>query len=143
MGLNKKKVFAGCVVFMFLLTAGIVLAEDFFNVPGKGMVTMVDLGAETCIPCKMMAPIMLKLKKAYKGKAAIIFIDVWENKEQAPRFEIRAIPTQIFFDKQGKEVFRHVGFFDEKAIVEQLTKMGVEKPDVNQPKIINKNNKHG
>jgi len=75
-----------------------------------------------------MAPIMVKLEKAYEGKAAIVFIDVWENREQAPRFKVRAIPTQIFFDAQGKEVFRHVGFFDEKSIVSQLTKMGVEKP---------------
>ncbi len=89
---------------------------------------MVDLGAKKCVPCKMMAPILEKLEPAYEGKAAIVFIDVWENREQAPRFKIRAIPTQIFFDKKGKEVFRHVGFLDEKSIVEQLTQMGVEKP---------------
>jgi thioredoxin 1 len=132
MGLNKKKVFAVSVIITLCLTAAIVFAEDFSNVPAKGIVTMVDLGAETCIPCKMMAPVMVKLKKIYEGKAAIIFIDVWENKEQSPRFEIRAIPTQIFFDKKGNEVFRHVGFFDEKSIVEQLTKMGVERPDINK-----------
>lgn len=77
----------------------------------------------------MMAPIMAKLEKAYSGKADIIFIDVWENRKQAPRFKIRAIPTQIFFNEKGEEVWRHVGFLDEKAIVDQMTKMGVEKPD--------------
>jgi thioredoxin 1 len=132
MGLNKKKVFAVSVIITLCLTAAIVFAEDFSNVPAKGIVTMVDLGAEKCIPCKMMAPIMVKLKKNYEGSAAIIFIDVWKYTQQAQRFEIRAIPTQIFFDKQGKEVFRHVGFFDEKSIVEQLTKMGVERPDINK-----------
>ena len=124
----KTRLFACCVVFMVSLTAQIVFAEDFSNVPVKGMVTMVDLGAKKCVPCKMMAPIMVKLETAYEGKAAIVFIDVWENREQAPRFKVRAIPTQIFFDAQGKEVFRHVGFFDEKSIVEQLTRMGVAKP---------------
>ena len=124
----KTRLLACCVVFMVSLTASAVFAEDFSGVPVKGMVTMVDLGAKKCIPCKMMAPIMVKLEKAYTEKAAIVFIDVWENREQAPRFKVRAIPTQIFFDAQGKEVFRHVGFFDEKSIVEQLTRMGVAKP---------------
>ncbi len=103
--------------------------ESFEQLPVKGMVTMIDLGAKKCIPCKMMAPIMVKLEKAYEGKADIVFIDVWENREQAPRFGIRAIPTQIFFDRDGKEVYRHTGFLDEAAIVSQLTKMGVPVPE--------------
>ena len=100
--------------------------QDFTQVPVKGMVTMVDLGATECVPCKMMAPILTKLKKVYEGRAAIVFIDVWKNREQAPRFGIRAIPTQIFYDADGREVSRHVGFMSEAAIVEQLTKMGVK-----------------
>ena len=94
-------------------------------VPVKGMVTMVDLGANQCIPCKMMAPIIEKLEKNYRGKAAIVFIDVWKDKEPAKRFGIRAIPTQIFFNKEGKEVYRHTGFMGEADIVGQLKKMGV------------------
>ena len=104
-------------------SSGIEKADEM---PVKGMVTLIDLGATACIPCKMMAPIMVKLEKNYHGKAAIVFIDVWKDKSQAKRFKIRAIPTQIFFDKEGKEVFRHIGFMSEKAIVEQLKKMGVE-----------------
>ena len=95
------------------------------EVPVKGMVTMLDLGADSCIPCKMMAPILTKMEKRYDGKAAIIFIDVWKHRDQAKRFGIRAIPTQIFFDKEGKEIYRHMGFMGEAAIVEQLKKMGV------------------
>ena len=94
-------------------------------VPVKGMVTLVDLGADACIPCRMMSPILEKLEKQYKGKAAIVFIDVWKNKDQAKRFGIRIIPTQIFFDKDGTEVYRHVGFMGESDIVKQLQKMGV------------------
>jgi len=96
------------------------------EVPAKGMVTMVDLGAKSCIPCKMMAPIMEKLEKDYKGRAAILFIDVWKEPDQAKRFDIRTIPTQIFYDKEGKEVLRHTGFMSEEAIVTQLNKMGVK-----------------
>lgn len=97
------------------------------EVPAKGMVTMVDIGAKKCIPCKMMAPIIEELEKEYKGKAAIIFIDVWENREQGQRFGIRSIPTQIFYDKEGKEVYRHEGFLDKKSIEAQLEKLGVKK----------------
>jgi len=95
------------------------------EVPVKGMVTMVDLGAKACIPCKLMAPIMEKMEKVYRGKAAIIFIDVWKNREQPARFGISTIPTQIFYDAEGKEVYRHEGFMSEEDIVGQLRKMGV------------------
>ena len=101
-------------------------AREFNTLPVPGAVTMIDLGATACIPCKMMAPILKKLEKKYDGKASIVFIDVWKDRSQARRFKIRAIPTQIFFDKEGKEVFRHVGFMSEKAIVQQLKKMGVD-----------------
>jgi len=100
--------------------------EKFAGLPVKGMVTMIDLGAKKCIPCKMMAPILVKMEKQYESKAAIVFIDVWKHNEQAKRFGIRAIPTQIFFNEDGKEIYRHVGFMDENAIANQLKKMGVE-----------------
>jgi len=125
----KKKVGSVVLVLLFL-SVSLVCARDFSAVPEKGTVTMVDLGAKKCIPCKMMAPIMEKLEKAYEGKAHIVFIDVWENRDQAPRFGIRAIPTQIFFNENGEEVWRHEGFLEEKAIVDRLTEMGVEKPDL-------------
>ena len=125
----KKRFSLTALIFIFL-SMSLAYAQDFSKVPEKGNVTMVDLGAKKCIPCKMMAPIMEKLEKAYEGKAHIVFIDVWENRDQAPRFGIRAIPTQIFFNEKGTEVYRHEGFLKEKAIIEQLTKMGVEKPDL-------------
>jgi thioredoxin 1 len=113
-------------VFLMWAGPGTGSAQDFTQVPVKGMVTMVDLGATECVPCKMMAPIMEKMEKKYQGKVAIVFIDVWKNRDQVSRFGIRAIPTQIFYGADGREVFRHVGFMSEAAIVEQLTKMGVQ-----------------
>ncbi len=119
------------VSFLFVLCfTGVSRSADASSqvpeVPVKGMVTMVDIGATECIPCKMMAPIMAELEKEYKGKAAILFIDVWKNREQGPRFGLRAIPTQIFYDKDGKEVYRHEGFLDKKIIVDKLQKLGVK-----------------
>lgn len=113
---------------VFLLTNGAVVCAEpgtAPEVPVKDLVTMVDLGAKSCVPCKMMAPILEKLEKDYKDRAAIVFIDVWKDPEQAKQFGVRVIPTQIFYDKQGKEVLRHTGFMSEEAIVTQLKKMGV------------------
>ncbi len=96
------------------------------DVPVKGMVTMVDLGADKCVPCKLMAPILEELKKDYHDRAAIVFIDVWKDKAPAKRFGIKAIPTQIFFDSEGNEVYRHIGFMSKEDITGRLEQMGVE-----------------
>jgi thioredoxin 1 len=93
------------------------------TIPVPGMVTLVDLGARSCIPCKMMAPILDELEKEYLGKAAVIFIDVWQDEDAGKRYGVQAIPTQIFFDKKGKEVSRHTGFMEKQAIVDRLEKM--------------------
>jgi thioredoxin 1 len=109
-------------IIMLVCTA-IAYAASTPDVPVKDMVTVVDLGAKTCIPCKMMVPVLDAMEKQYKGKAAIVFIDVREAPEQATKFGIRAIPTQIFFDKTGKEVYRHEGFLDAKPFAEMLDKL--------------------
>ncbi len=118
------------VLTLSILLLGSVISPaasaELKNIPVQGMVTMVDLGAKRCIPCKMMAPILERLEKRYAGKAAIIFLDVWENTKPAHYFGIRAIPTQIFFDKAGKEITRHIGFMSEEAIVARLKSMGVQ-----------------
>jgi thioredoxin 1 len=91
-------------------------------IPGK--VTLIDLGATECLPCKMMAPIIEELKREYEGRADIVFIDVWKNPGEARKYGIRAIPTQIYYNKDGKEAFRNVGFMEKKRIVEVLTRLG-------------------
>lgn len=117
-----------CVSVLTLAVALFVFSTAAFaeNIPAKGTVTMIDLGAKSCIPCKMMAPILKKMEKKYAGKAVIHFYDVWVDREPAIRFKIRVIPTQVFFDREAKEVYRHEGFMDEDEIVRQLAKMGVK-----------------
>ncbi|MDP1993072.1 MAG: thioredoxin domain-containing protein [Syntrophales bacterium] len=115
-----------CLSVLLLLTLTVGAFTATADVPVKGMVTMVDLGAKKCIPCKMMAPILEKLEKVYAGRAAVIFLDVWEDPKPAQRFGIQGIPTQIFFDKEGREVFRHLGFLSEEEIVRRLKAMGVK-----------------
>ncbi|MEZ7196941.1 thioredoxin family protein [Pseudodesulfovibrio karagichevae] len=93
--------------------------------PIAGKVTMVDIGAHSCIPCKMMTPIIEELSREYDGRAVIAFIDVWEHREVAPEYGVTAIPTQIFYDAQGKERYRHVGYLDKQSIVARLAELGV------------------
>jgi thioredoxin 1 len=123
-----SKVMTGifCLMVLFMIAPSAAFSAAAVEVPVKGMVTMVDLGAGECIPCKMMAPILVKMEKRYAGKAAVIFLDVWKNDAPARRFGIRTIPTQIFFDKKGKEVYRHVGFMGEEEIVSRFKEMGVK-----------------
>ncbi len=125
-GLIAALVFLGVVAFFFKSGDSLAKAEQIPQIPVPNMVTMVDLGAKECIPCKMMAPIMEELEKEYQGRAAVIFIDVWKNPEAGPKFGIRAIPTQIFYDAQGKEITRHEGFLDKHSIVSMFTKLGVK-----------------
>ena len=128
MKMNSLKVMAGasCLSLLLLFTPPAVIFAAATDVPVKGMVTMIDLGAKACIPCKMMTPILEKLEKEYAGRAAVIFFDVWKDKTPAERFGIRAIPTQIFFDKKGKEIYRHEGFLSEEEIVRRFKDMGVQ-----------------
>lgn len=87
---------------------------------------LLDLGAGKCIPCKMMAPILEGLRKEYAGRMNVEFIDVWENPDAGKAYGIEMIPTQIFYDAEGKELFRHVGFFGKEDILGKWKELGVD-----------------
>jgi thioredoxin 1 len=91
-----------------------------------GLPRLVDLGAGKCIPCKMMAPILEELKKTYAGKLDVVFIDVWEKPDEAKKFNINLIPTQLFYDASGKEIFRHQGFLSKEDILAKWKELGVD-----------------
>lgn len=94
---------------------------------------LLDLGAGKCIPCKMMAPILDQMKKDYAGKLEVEFIDVWKNPDAGKQYKIEVIPTQIFYDASGKELFRHIGFFGKEDILSKWKELGVDLT-VNRPK---------
>ena len=118
---------------MALLLVGLALASaptSFASKPPRvippapapaSLPRIVDLGAGKCIPCKRMAPILEALKVDYAGAVNVQFIDVWQNPDAGQPYKIRLIPTQIFFDRSGKERFRHEGFFAREDI-EQIFK---------------------
>lgn len=89
-----------------------------------GVPRLLDLGADKCVACKELAPILAELKKEYAGRAVVDFIDVWKNPTAAEPYDVRVIPTQIFFDRTGKEVWRHEGFLSKAEIVTKLKELG-------------------
>ena len=88
--------------------------------------SLVDFGSTDCVPCKMMAPILETLRKKYKGKLNVLFVHVQEEPILSARYGVQSIPVQVFFDRSGMEVYRHVGFLPQSEIEKQLSGMGIE-----------------
>ncbi len=122
---------------------------DLKKLKSYGLPIMIDFGANSCIPCKEMAPVLEKLNKELQGKAIIKFVDVWKYPELAQNYPISVIPTQVFFDKEGNpytpsdpQVFQmnmyslrdtnehvfttHEGGMIEEMILAVLKEMGLE-----------------
>lgn len=91
-----------------------------------GLPRLVDLGRGTCIPCKKMAPILSELAEEYKGRAIVEVIDLRYSPQAAMEYGIKLIPTQVFFDKKGVEVWRHEGFMPKDQIVAKFGELGVK-----------------
>jgi len=93
----------------------------------SGKPSLVDFGASGCRPCDMMAPILEELKKEYSGIMNVEFVDVREHQILGARYGVSSIPVQVFFDKDGKEFYRHVDFFPKNNILAKFKEMGVSK----------------
>ena len=93
----------------------------------KPKVTFIELGSVNCIPCKMMQPVMKSIEGKYGGNVKVIFYDVWtqEQRPYAEKYGIKLIPTQVFLDENGKEFFRHEGFYPEEEINKLLQLKGL------------------
>ena len=95
--------------------------------PPATLPRMVDVGSEHCIPCKMMAPILDELQREYAGKVSVEFVNLAQDGKGGERYGVRIIPTQIFIDSSGQEVFRHVGFYSKEDILAKFKELGFTK----------------
>ena len=114
------------VVLLFALILSFSsLAQDKDSKP---KVTFVELGSVNCIPCKQMQPIMKSVEEKYGEQIKVIFYDVWKSdqKKYAQQYGIKLIPTQVFLDEEGKEFFRHEGFYPESEIDKLLKDKGLK-----------------
>jgi thioredoxin 1 len=94
--------------------------------PTARLPRLVDLGADRCIPCKMMKPILDEFQRDYADRFVTEFIDVWKNPDAGKQYGIRVIPTQIFYDAEGKERFRHEGFYGKEDMLAKWRELGVD-----------------
>ncbi len=80
-------------------------------------ITFVELGSVNCIPCRQMQPVMKSIEEKFAGQVKVVFHDVWKDKDAGKKYNIQLIPTQVFLDENGKEFFRHEGFYAEDEII--------------------------
>ena len=99
-------------------------SEEFNKAVKSGKPLLVDFGANNCVPCRQLRPILKDLAKEQSGKAEILIIDVYKFKSLAAEYKIQVVPTLVFFDKAGKEVYRHMGAWDKDSIVKKLAEIG-------------------
>ena len=100
-------------------------ADEFKKAVTEGKPVLVDFGANSCIPCRQMRPILKEIDKEYAGKTKVLIIDVYKFPDLAREYKVQLIPTLVFFDAKGKESFRHVGVMDKNTIVAKLKEMGM------------------
>ena len=106
---------------------GEVLVTNRLDVDfSKYQVTFLELGADRCIPCKKMQPIMKEIAAAFPDRVQVVFYDVWKDAAPAEKYRIQLIPTQVFLDQKGREIARHVGLFPKEEILELLKKHGIQ-----------------
>ena len=99
--------------------------EEFKKALTGGKPVMVDFGANNCVPCRQMRPILKDLSKEYAGKAEILVIDVYKYQGLAKDYKVALIPTLVFFDAKGKEVFRQTGAMEKETIVAKFKEIGI------------------
>lgn len=119
-------VFAGALAAVVAVKARDRVPRARTDGIAQGRPRLVDLGADRCLPCKAMAPILEELRAEYAGRLEVTFIDVWQDPQAAAPFRIQVIPTQIFYDPDGRELARHEGFLSKADILAQWGALGVK-----------------
>lgn len=128
--LKHKRSFV-VVTFLIVVFTGIFIyasanaQSNAKSSPVKKLPRIVDVGADKCVPCVMMAPELESLKKEYAGVLEVEFVDVWKYPEEARKYGVRGIPTQIFYDASGKELGRHLGFISKDNILAKFKSLGI------------------
>lgn len=92
--------------------------------PGQ-KVTFLELGSVGCKPCEAMVPVMQAVRERFSGQVEVVFHDVRRDPAMAGQYRVRLIPTQVFLLPDGREFFRHEGFFPLEEVEKVLAGMGV------------------
>ncbi len=108
--------------------AGLSATPASGHSPGDApKVTFVELGSNSCVPCKEMRPVMAGIEKTFGDQIDVVFYDVWKDPAPAKEYGVQMIPTQVFLDETGAEFHRHVGFYPQEDIEALLVERGLTK----------------
>ena len=128
--MNKITRFAIVILVCLLAVAAILAGKNHVSTDttvtpaDRNLPRLLDLGSHNCTPCQMMVPELDAVSEEYTGVVNVEFIDVNENPSAARSYGIRLIPTQIFFDAGGNELFRHEGYMSREDMTAKLLEFG-------------------
>ncbi len=91
------------------------------NEIGQGKPFLLEVGSESCHSCQVMGKLLYKVTQKHP-KFDIHFIDVRKEREAAYALKVQMIPTQIIYNKNGKEVYRHMGVLSQENLDELFRK---------------------
>lgn len=135
---NAKHIVTALAALLLLALAGPVSAglyrQPLRTLPVPGKVTLLDLGTKSCPPCRIMAPFIKELRLAYEDSAAIIYIDVLDERQYVSRYSVTQVPTLLFFTARGELVHRQVGYMTKERIIKILSELGVPPPQGLKPR---------
>lgn len=131
-----KKTTKIIIIAILVLTIAGIWAYKTFNkdkvhlnntvTNGQKLPVLLELSSDTCTPCRLMVPVLNDISKIYDDKVTVKIVNIYDNPEEGEKYSIRVIPTQVFFDKDGNEVFRHEGYFSKEEIIKVFDAMGVK-----------------
>jgi len=122
-----KTIYLG--LLLLLATTQSCMSQTDKNSTNHPKVTFIELGSVRCIPCRKMEAVLESIRKKYPKDVKVIFYDVWtkEGRPYAEKYHVNRIPTQVFLDANGKEFYRHVGYFPEVDLIKILKQKDVKK----------------
>ncbi len=119
-------VLAGAGLYRWLATGSppdaVVTAPT--STPAAGLPRMVEIGSDSCATCIAMQQVVADLRTHHAGRLEVVSINLRQYPEQVQVWRVKFIPTQVFLDGQGRELYRHVGYLPRPAVEERFAALG-------------------
>ena len=94
------------------------------STPTAGLPRMVEIGSDSCATCIAMQQVVADLRTHHVGRLEVVSINLRQYPEQVKVWKVKFIPTQVFLDGQGRELYRHVGYLPRPAVEERFAALG-------------------
>lgn len=104
-----------------IILSGEILLDSLYNYSENGSsykITFLEFGAKGCSACKKMETVMEEISTKFPESVNVVFLNILlpENQKLIKYFGIATIPTQVLLDKEGKEFFRHAGYYSTEEL---------------------------